>query len=190
MIGEQIAFFRKQRNLTQGQLGERLGVSDRTVSKWENGDSLPAANIIPAIADTLGVALDEIFGVNMKKQEDGISATIQETIRSELERILPDVIREAIEDSINELTSSCEGTVGHELTVCSKDKSCVIKTNGEASVHGPVTVNGEPNKWLLNVINTRSQLITMGVYASKDEAGQALQSLMNAYTGGFSKIFL
>ena len=39
-IGKFIAFRRKQQNLTQMQLAEKLNITDRAVSKWENGDSL------------------------------------------------------------------------------------------------------------------------------------------------------
>ncbi|MBR0137157.1 MAG: helix-turn-helix transcriptional regulator [Erysipelotrichaceae bacterium] len=39
-VGKFIAELRKERNLTQVQLAEALGVTDRAVSKWENGDSL------------------------------------------------------------------------------------------------------------------------------------------------------
>ena len=41
MIGEQIAFYRKKKHLTQEQLGEALGVTNRTVSKWEAEASSP-----------------------------------------------------------------------------------------------------------------------------------------------------
>ena len=39
-IGKFIASCRKQKNLTQAQLAEKLNITDRAVSKWENGDSL------------------------------------------------------------------------------------------------------------------------------------------------------
>ena len=40
VIGHFIALKRKEKNLTQAQLAERLGISNKTVSKWENGGSL------------------------------------------------------------------------------------------------------------------------------------------------------
>ena len=46
-IGKQIAKFRKEKNITQEQLGETVGVTNRTVSKWEQGVSLPGIDLVP-----------------------------------------------------------------------------------------------------------------------------------------------
>ena len=60
-IGRFIAANRRKRGLTQRQLAEALGVSNRTVSKWECGDGLPElANILPLCA-LLGVTADELL---------------------------------------------------------------------------------------------------------------------------------
>ena len=60
-IGRFIAAMRRQKGLTQRQLAEALGVSNRTVSKWECGDGLPElANILPLCA-LLGVTADELL---------------------------------------------------------------------------------------------------------------------------------
>ena len=52
-IGEQIAKYRKERHLTQEQLGEAVGGTNRTVSKWEAGVSTPGVDLIPSIASAL-----------------------------------------------------------------------------------------------------------------------------------------
>ena len=49
-IGIFIATLRKERGLTQTALAEMLGISNRTVSKWENGDGLPDISLLPSIA--------------------------------------------------------------------------------------------------------------------------------------------
>ena len=54
-IGQQIAKYRKEKRLTQEQLGEAVGVTSRTVSKWETGLSLPDVDLIPSIASALGI---------------------------------------------------------------------------------------------------------------------------------------
>ena len=60
-IGRFIAANRRKRGFTQRQLAEALGVSNRTVSKWECGDGLPElANILPLCA-LLGVTADELL---------------------------------------------------------------------------------------------------------------------------------
>lgn len=60
-IGRFIAASRRARGMTQKQLAEALGVSDRTVSKWECGDGLPEiANILP-LCGLLGITADELL---------------------------------------------------------------------------------------------------------------------------------
>ena len=47
-------------NLTQGELGERLGVSGKTISSWEKGATMPSFNKIEEICDFFGVGYDAI----------------------------------------------------------------------------------------------------------------------------------
>lgn len=60
-IGSTITRLRKERAMTQEQLGQAIGVSAQAVSKWENG-GMPDAELLPAIADRLGVTVDTLFG--------------------------------------------------------------------------------------------------------------------------------
>ena len=60
-IGKFIAECRKEKNLTQSQLAERLGVSDRAVSKWENGRSMPDSSIMLELCDEIGINMNELF---------------------------------------------------------------------------------------------------------------------------------
>ena len=60
-IGRFIAERRRARGMTQRELAERLGVSNRTVSKWECGDGMPElANLLPLCA-ALGLTADELL---------------------------------------------------------------------------------------------------------------------------------
>ncbi|MBR6502419.1 MAG: helix-turn-helix transcriptional regulator, partial [Clostridia bacterium] len=52
-IGKFIAERRKEQNLTQVQLAESLGITDRAVSKWENGRSLPDSSIMLNLCELL-----------------------------------------------------------------------------------------------------------------------------------------
>lgn len=61
LIGGQITRYRKERNLTQEELGKAVGVSTQAVSRWENGGA-PDVTLLPAIADKLGVTIDALFG--------------------------------------------------------------------------------------------------------------------------------
>ena len=60
-IGKFIAEQRKKNNLTQMQLAEKLGITDRAVSKWETGKAMPDVAIIPALCGILGITVNDLF---------------------------------------------------------------------------------------------------------------------------------
>lgn len=62
-MGKRIAALRKSCGLTQEQLAEKLGVSAQAVSKWENDVSCPDISLLPLLAATLGITVDELLGV-------------------------------------------------------------------------------------------------------------------------------
>lgn len=59
-IGKYINQKRKAKNLTQTQLAEKLGVSNKTISKWENGKCMPDYSIIENLCNTLGISISEL----------------------------------------------------------------------------------------------------------------------------------
>lgn len=60
-IGSFIAALRKEQNLTQEQFAEKLGVSNRSVSRWENGNTLPDLSLMQCICRITGVTLSELL---------------------------------------------------------------------------------------------------------------------------------
>ena len=60
-IGSYIARKRKEQNLTQEQLAEQLCVSNKTISKWENGKCMPDYGVIQKLCDALHVTLPELM---------------------------------------------------------------------------------------------------------------------------------
>lgn len=71
-IGKFIAECRRQQSLTQAQLAERLGLTDRAVSKWECGRSLPDAAIMLQLCELLGITVNELLSgekMNMETNE-------------------------------------------------------------------------------------------------------------------------
>ena len=60
-LGRFISTCRKEKNLTQKQLGEELGVSDRAVSKWENGKSFPDISLIEPLCQILDISISEFM---------------------------------------------------------------------------------------------------------------------------------
>lgn len=60
-IGSYIARKHREQNLTQEQLANQLGVSNKTISKWENGKCMPDYSIIQALCEALHVSLPELM---------------------------------------------------------------------------------------------------------------------------------
>ena len=60
-LGRFISACRKEKNLTQKQLGEELGVTDRAVSKWENGKSFPDISLIEPLCQILDISVGEFM---------------------------------------------------------------------------------------------------------------------------------
>mgnify|MGYP002508623141 CR=1 FL=1 len=73
-IGKFIAALRKENQMTQEQLAQKLGVSNRSVSRWENGSNMPDLSMLVEIADYYDVEIREILdgerkSENMMKEE-------------------------------------------------------------------------------------------------------------------------
>ena len=71
-IGRFIAECRKNKNLTQAQLSEKLGITDKAVSKWERGVSMPDSSIMLELCDVLGISVNELLSgekIDMENNE-------------------------------------------------------------------------------------------------------------------------
>ena len=73
-LSEQIAALRKERGLTQEQLGNMVGVSSQAVSKWEKGGT-PDVELLPVLSRQLGVTIDALFGM-----EGGEQAAVEDAV--------------------------------------------------------------------------------------------------------------
>ena len=60
-IGKFIAELRKEQKLTQEQLGEKIGVTNKTISRWENGNYLPPADMLLTMSQLFDVSVNEIL---------------------------------------------------------------------------------------------------------------------------------
>ena len=68
-IGRFIAVRRKRANLTQLQLADRLGITDKAISKWERGITMPDTSIMLELCDILGISVNELLSgekINME----------------------------------------------------------------------------------------------------------------------------
>ena len=63
MIHENIKHFRKAKGLSQEELAVKLHVVRQTVSKWENGLSVPDADVLIRLANVLGVSISQLLGI-------------------------------------------------------------------------------------------------------------------------------
>ena len=72
-IGEIIKAKRKEQDLTQEELASRLGVSKAAVSKWENAECYPDITLLPQLAKTFNITIDELF--SYKKEDNPIQIT-------------------------------------------------------------------------------------------------------------------
>lgn len=69
--GKFIAELRKEKGMTQEQLGERLGVNSRSVSRWENGHGMPDISLLLELADVLGVTVQELLEGSRRERKSG-----------------------------------------------------------------------------------------------------------------------
>lgn len=69
-LGENLKKFRLQRELTQEQLADILGVSAQAVSRWENGTTYPDITLLPTVASYFEITLDELMGMENWRSEE------------------------------------------------------------------------------------------------------------------------
>lgn len=77
-LGMMIAELRKEHGMTQMELAEKIGVTDKAVSKWERNLSCPDINSLPNLAALFGVSVDELM--QLKKEEAVPQKSLKEII--------------------------------------------------------------------------------------------------------------
>ena len=92
-IGKFISQMRKEKGLTQKQLGEELLISDKTVSKWETGKGLPEVSLMLPLCEKLGINVNELLTGERIPDED---------YKKKAEENIMDIMREK-EESIRKL---------------------------------------------------------------------------------------
>ena len=69
-LGNRIAAFRRQQGMTQLELAQQLGVTDKAVSKWERDLACPDIHSLPRLAQVLGVTVEELMAGEEKQPEE------------------------------------------------------------------------------------------------------------------------
>ncbi|MBP3921145.1 MAG: helix-turn-helix transcriptional regulator [Bacilli bacterium] len=88
-IGKFISLKRKERNITQSELAEMLNITDRAISKWENGVCLPDASNVPNLCKILDISINDLFSgevVDMKDNEKKLEENLLEMTRIKEQR--------------------------------------------------------------------------------------------------------
>lgn len=83
-IGSFIQESRKKVNITQSELAEKLGITDRAVSKWERGICMPDAGIMQDLCNILNITINDLFSgevVDMKDNEKKLEENLLEMAR-------------------------------------------------------------------------------------------------------------
>ena len=76
-IGETIRQLRREKDITQEQLAEALGITSRAVSQWENGRTAPDISQLPALANFFDVTTDHLLGVDIDRREEEIERILK-----------------------------------------------------------------------------------------------------------------
>ena len=82
-LGARIAALRKEKGMTQLELAQQMGVTDKAVSKWERDLSCPDINTVPRLAEVLGVSLEDLMQIyTPEKQEHEVSIHLSTIARA------------------------------------------------------------------------------------------------------------
>lgn len=102
-IGSFIQEIRKSKEITQKQLAEQIGVSDKTVSKWENRNSLPDTSMLLPLCNALGITVNELLACERISPENysvsaekNIISLIEENTRNKKGIVLSRIIGIAV----------------------------------------------------------------------------------------------
>lgn len=87
-IGKFITSERKANKLTQAKLAEKLFVSEKTISKWENGNGVPDTNILPKLCEIFNISLNELLNGERITNEDYVNRAEEKLL--ELQKVKED----------------------------------------------------------------------------------------------------
>ena len=98
-IGQFIKACRKEKNLTQREVAERLCISEKTVSKWETGNGLPEVSLMLPLCELLGISVNELLSGELldekryfEKAEQNIMSLIQEKTEAKKKLIIAVIV--------------------------------------------------------------------------------------------------
>lgn len=93
-IGNRIAAYRKEKQMTQEDLAQHLGVSPQAVSKWENDQTCPDISLLPQLAKLFGVTTDELLS---GKQEMAVVQVLPPEERKDIKDMMLRIVVDSAE---------------------------------------------------------------------------------------------
>lgn len=86
-LGMMISSLRKEKGMTQLELAEKMGVTDKAVSKWERDLSFPDINSIPKLAEIFEISVDDLMQVKTETKENVSKNKVDEIVDTALKGI-------------------------------------------------------------------------------------------------------
>ena len=80
-IGKFIAELRKEKNITQEQLAEKLGVTSKSISRWENGNTMPDYTLLKDLCNELNININELLSGEKIKGNDYMNKSEENLIK-------------------------------------------------------------------------------------------------------------
>ena len=87
-IGKFIAQCRKNKNLTQAELAEKLNITDRAISKWETGKGMPDSGVMLELCNELGISVNELLSgemIEMKNYDENVEKNLLDMVKQKEE---------------------------------------------------------------------------------------------------------
>ncbi len=94
-IGKFIYEQRTKKRITQDELSKKLGVSDKAISKWENGHCLPDVSLFKSLCSELDITLNELLNgeKSSKKEDEGYISYLEYSTKKSNLRLLIKILR-------------------------------------------------------------------------------------------------
>ena len=140
-INEVIRKYRKEKNMTQEEMANRLGVSAPAVNKWESGASMPDISLLAPIARLLGVSLDELLSFN-----DSLSEVEESNIINDVKMLLS---TQPMDVAFKKITDTAKEYPNAENLIL----SLVTLLNGRCMIEGPDNKE-KYGSWILSTYKT------------------------------------
>ena len=164
-IGNYIQMLRKRAELTQEELGERLGITAQSVSNWERGESLPDTTLLPELALILETSVDELLGggscgwiyrrrITVERMREAILCVkklkellgeehfMYRTMRDALDRSMNSSVEEALVSDVAFDAYVCEAVIE-----CVKQGDYVDLTDVKKNIHAE-----KPKEYTLKIL--------------------------------------